>query len=164
MRTVGSTGRSFGKILSKISDGHNAKGRCRSRLHALEKQHRAAGKNTKAQHIRKYNLGQQKQKTVRARGEATLARIINTGLNTLLQTRKPSVLITEDLRHAFTFNKPKGLNRRLSGWVKGVLQDRVEFKALAEGFRHEKVNPAYGSPACPRCDFVDARNRVRGSV
>ena len=34
-----------------------------------------------------------------------------------------------------------------------------EFKALAEGFRHEQVNPAYGSKACPECDFVDKGNR-----
>jgi hypothetical protein len=30
-------------------------------------------------------------------------------------------------------------------WLKGKLQDRIAFKALAEGFRHEQVNPAYGS-------------------
>jgi Putative transposase DNA-binding domain. len=29
----------------------------------------------------------------------------------------------------------------------------------AEGFRHEQVNPAYGSQTCIRCGFVDAGNR-----
>ena len=64
-----------------------------------------------------------------------------------------------DLRHAFTFDKPKGMNRRLSSWAKGVLQDRLEFKVLAGGSRHEQVNPAYGSQTCPSCGFVDSKNR-----
>ena len=51
------------------------------------------------------------------------------------------------------------MNRRLSSWVKGVLQDRLEFKVLAGGSRHEQVNPAYGSQVCPSCGFVDSKNR-----
>ncbi len=51
------------------------------------------------------------------------------------------------------------MNRRLSSWLRGKLQDRIAFKALAEGFRHEQVNPAYGSQSCPFCEFVDHRNR-----
>src|SRR5271163_1702802 len=51
------------------------------------------------------------------------------------------------------------MNRKLSSWLRGKLQDRVAFKALAEGFRHEQVNPAYGSQSCPFCEFVDSRNR-----
>jgi hypothetical protein len=31
---------------------------------------------------------------------------------------------------------------------------------LAEGFRHEQVNPAYGSQTCSKCDFVDRKNRT----
>ena len=69
------------------------------------------------------------------------------------------MLVTEDLRHTFTFDRPKSVNRLMANWAKGVLQDRVAFKALAKGFRHEQVNPAYGSQACPECDFVDANNR-----
>ena len=43
--------------------------------------------------------------------------------------------------------------------VRGKIRDRIAFKALAEGFRHEQVNPAYGSQTCPSCDFVDKENR-----
>ena len=35
----------------------------------------------------------------------------------------------------------------------------VAFKALVEGFRHEQVNPSYGSQTCVCCDFVDSKNR-----
>jgi hypothetical protein len=44
--------------------------------------------------------------------------------------------------------------------MRGKLQDRIAFKALAEGFRHEQVNPAYGSQSCPQCEFVDKGNRI----
>ena len=68
-------------------------------------------------------------------------------------------MITEDLSHFFVYNKSKGINRKLSAWLRGNIQDRISFKALAEGFRHEQVNPAYGSQSCPYCEFVDHRNR-----
>ncbi len=71
------------------------------------------------------------------------------------------MLVTEDLRHLFTYTQAKSVNRKLSSWLKGTLQDRVEFKALAKGFRHEQVNPAYGSQTCPYCDFVDSKNRKK---
>jgi IS605 OrfB family transposase len=68
--------------------------------------------------------------------------------------------ITEDLSHTFVYDKSKKVNRKLSSWLRGKLQDRISFKALAEGFRHEQVNPAYGSQSCPSCEFVDYRNRT----
>ena len=43
--------------------------------------------------------------------------------------------------------------------MRGKLEERVAFKALAEGFRHEQVNPAYGSQTCVCCGFVDCKNR-----
>jgi putative transposase len=90
---------------------------------------------------------------------ASLEREINTALNEIIKAKQPTLLVTEDLRHAFTYKKPKSVNRKLSIWVKGKLQDRVEFKALAEGFRHEQVNAAYGSQECISCGFVDPGNR-----
>lgn len=56
-------------------------------------------------------------------------------------------------------NGQSPVNRKLSNWLRGTLQDRVAFKALAEGFRLEQVNAAYGSQGCPCCDFVDDKNR-----
>ena len=80
-------------------------------------------------------------------------------MNCLYKTKAPAVLITENLRHAFTFDKPKGLNRKLSFWIKGIIQDRAEFKALEGRSLHKQVNPAYGSQTCNRCGFVWNKNR-----
>jgi hypothetical protein len=71
------------------------------------------------------------------RTKAAIKCEINTGINDLFRTSHCSVLVTEDLRHGFSFNGPKTVNRRLSFWVKGTIQDRIAFKALAEGFRQK---------------------------
>jgi len=151
-------GTQFGETLTKSSDALSKKMKKRHKLHSLEKKQRISNPE-QAKRLRKYNLGKKKQLSNSKRVKATLEKQINTAINQLIQTKNPSILITEDLRHAFKYDKPKEVNRRLSSWLRGKLQDRVAFKALAEGFRHEQVNPAYGSQSCPFCEFVDQRNR-----
>lgn len=153
-------GNGFGAALTAASNRRHGKGQARNRLHALEKKHRAAGRIAKANRIKKYNLGRVKLEKRTTREQAHVENIVNRAINAFLRERKPALVVSEDLRHAFTFDRPKGLNRKLSAWTKGVLQDRLEFKVLAGGSRHEQVNPAYGSQTCPRCGFVDAKNRT----
>ena len=131
---------------------------CSHELHAMEKKKRTSNPQ-KAKCLRKYNLGKQKHHATAKRFKTTLEKEINTAINQLIQTKNPSILVTEDLRHTFKYDKSKQMNRKPSSWLRGKLQDRVAFKALAEGFRHEQVNPAYGSQSCPFCEFVDSRNR-----
>lgn len=151
-------GTQFGNILTKVSDARHKKMQKRHKLHALAKKR---AKSNKASNIKKYNLGNKKLSKTTKKAKASLEKEINTGINELLKNKKPFILITEDLSHCFTYDKPKSVNRKLSSWLRGKLQERVAFKALAEGFRHEQVNPAYGSQTCPHCDFVDRRNRNR---
>ena len=150
----------FGTILTQVSDNRHQKMQKRHKLHAIEKKKRTPNPN-KAKRLRKYNLGKHKHHATAKRFKTTLEKEINTAVNQLIQTKNPSILITEDLRHTFKHDKSKQMNRRLSSWVRGKLQDRIAFKALAEGFRHEQVNPAYGSQSCPFCEFVDHRNRKK---
>jgi len=147
-------GNQFGITLTSLSEKLHNKMKKRHRLHALEKKNHTPA-------LRKYNLGRQKLNRQVRKGRKTLERQINQGINQLLEKKNPTLLITEDLRHVFTYDKPKTVNRKFSSWVKGTIQDRIEFKALAEGFRHEQVNPAYGSQTCPNCGFVDSENRKR---
>ncbi|MGD0665331.1 MAG: zinc ribbon domain-containing protein [Rhabdochlamydiaceae bacterium] len=151
-------GTEFGTTLAKVSDDLSHKMKKRHKLHSLEKKQRIC-KLKQAKRLRKYNLGKKKQNSKSQRVKATLEKQINTSINQLIQTKNPSILVTENLRHNFTYFKSKKMNRRLSSWMRGKLQDRIEFKALAEGFRHEQVNPAYGSQSCPYCEFVDQGNR-----
>jgi IS605 OrfB family transposase len=147
-------GTKLGSILTKASDNLNEKMKKRNKLYALAKKF-----TKKAKTFRKYNLGKRKQKKCADKSHASISKEINNAINGLVCAKKPSILITEDLRARFRYNKSKHLNRKLSYWVRGEIQDRVSFKALAKGFRHEQVNPAYGSQTCPICGFVDKRNR-----
>jgi hypothetical protein len=45
--------------------------------------------------------------------------------------KNPTVLVTEDLRPSFNYDRPKAVNRRLSAFRAGKLQDRIEFKACS---------------------------------
>ena len=99
-------GTEFGTTLTKISDELSHKMKKRHKLHSLEKKQRTS--NTKqAKRLRKYNLGKKKQNSKSQRVKATLEKEMNTSINQLVQTKNPSILITENLRHAFTYNKPK---------------------------------------------------------
>jgi transposase len=148
----------FGKILTKTSDDRHKKMQKRHKLHSIRKKEVKKHSN-KQSDLLKYNLGYEKLNKRTKKTNAALEKEINTGINDLLKNKNPSILITEDLSHSFCYHRPKCVNRRLSSWLRGKLQERVAFKALAEGFRHEQVNPAYGSQTCLYCDFVDPRNR-----
>ena len=151
-------GTQLGNILGKQVQQRHDKMQKRHCIHAHEKKLRK-GNSAKAARIRKNNLGYKKLNSFTTKARASCEREINTAINKIVKEKKPSLLITENLRHLFTYNKSKKMNRKLSYWVRGKIQNRIAFKALTKCFRHEQVNPAYGSQVCPYCDFVDQRNR-----
>ena len=59
--------------------------------------------------------------------------------------------------------KSREMSRQVSYWMRGSLKERMSFLALAEGFCHKQVNPAYSSQMCPTCLFVHQDNR-RGDL
>lgn len=112
--------------------------------------------------LQQHKYGYSSKKKLNANETRTRATIdceVNAAFNDLARNKRPENLVVEDLRHAFTFNRPRGTNRRLSAWVKGSIQDRAKFKSKAEGFCLKQVNPAYGSQLCPCCGYVDSKNR-----
>lgn len=155
-------GDGLGSLITTASDQRNAKGKQRNKLRALARSYAASNSATKrarARHIKKYNLGNTKwDKRERASHDAIACKV-NEGLNQLVALKAPAKVVSEDLSHTFTYKLPKTWNRRLAAWVRGVLTDRIAFKALAKGFSHQQVNPAYTSQLCPVCGFVDSANR-----
>ena len=154
-------GPQFGEILTSASDTLKVKMQNRSKLHALQKKYAASpskAKKVKAKNILKNNLGRIKLDRKHQKLKATLSREINTAFNKLIK-KKNTTLISESLSHQFDYNRGRTWNRRLSAWVKGVLVERLEFKALAKGFSHYQVNPAYTSQTCLFCGYVDHKNR-----
>jgi putative transposase len=151
-------GTKFGEILTQTSDALNEKTKRRNKIHAIEKKERKRNPK-KAKRIRKNNLGRKKLDNTHRKAEASINREVNTAINELIEKKKPDIIVTENLSHVFKFDKSKKINRRLSSWQRGTIQKRVEFKALAEGFCHEQVSAAYSSQLCPRCGYVDNKNR-----
>lgn len=154
-------GRDFGSKLTDISDKNKSKMQKRHKLHAIQK--KLCGSTEvkalkKARNILKFNLGKVKQINQANKDKTRLTCIINKSYNKLL-AKKPSIIVSEDLSNNFTYKNTKNWNRRLSVWVRGKLEDRLEFKALAKGFSHKQVNPAYSSQLCQNCGYVDRKNR-----
>lgn len=154
-------GMELGNILTAASDQLKNKMQQRHKLHALYKKYQQSESKThlkKAKNILNNNLGRIKHEQNQARIKATISREINTAFNELI-TKQNTIVISESLTHRFDYHYGRTWNRRLSAWVKGELKDRLSFKALAKGFSHQTVNPAYTSQTCLHCDYVDPKNR-----
>jgi IS605 OrfB family transposase len=154
-------GTEFGNIMRVSSDWLKTKMQNRHKLHALQKKYACSPQvkqKRKARYIKKYNLGNKTLVARQQRLKATLSRDINTAYNKLAR-KQSNTIVSESLSQAFDYNKGKNWNRRLSAWVKGMLKERLEFKALAKGFSHQQVNPAYSSQTCSHCGYVDSKNR-----
>ena len=54
--------------------------------------------------------------------------------------------------------KSKAYNRKMSIWVKGVLNDRLEYKLKYNGIKYMDVNPAYTSQTCHKCGRFGIRD------
>ncbi len=157
-------GTDLGKYFSAIADkrGKNSEGR--NRMHSLFRHLlKKSGKDNlaKAERIRKHNLGRKKQRARYIRDIGVIKTIVNRELN-LLFTRKTNpikTIVVEDLSARMKVHLGKKWNRRLSGWMRGYLQERIRYKAKKHGIEVNEVNPAHSSRECPRCHCTDKKNR-----
>lgn len=136
-------GKQLGELLSRESDALCETYQKRNKLHAIAK-----AKPHKRHAIEQNNLGRKKLDqrkhchTVRVRTE------VFTAAHQLYD--QAGEVVEEDL--TWVSNKPKtfyrGQNRRLSGWVKGVLHEALETVAAKRGAKPPlRVNAAYTSQA-----------------
>ena len=157
-------GTDLGKYFSAIADkrGKNSEGR--NRMHSLFRHLlKKSGKDNlaKAERIRKHNLGRKKQRARYIRDIGVIKTIVNRELN-LLFTRKTNpikTIVVEDLSARMKVHLGKKWNRRLSGWMRGYLQERIRYKAKKHGIEVSEVNPAHSSRECPRCHCTDKKKR-----
>lgn len=134
----------FGGVLTRYSDQVKATGQQRNRLHALEKQHREAGRVAKADRIRTCNLGRKKLQSRKDHTQAQLRGIAYQAAHSLVD--KAGVIASEDLSSVIASKVQwKNYNRRMSAWAKGVLAQALQEVSLQRGASHELVNAAYTS-------------------
>ena len=151
-------GRALGATLPGATDVLHDKGVARNKLHGLEKKYRARGQATKANAMRRCNLGTIKQTAMQERQHATVDSIISRAMVQVL-AKKPCTIIREQLSSSFIFNVGRKANRRLSAWTRGRIAERCDFKAGVDGTKFLLANAAYSSQECCRCGWVEQSNR-----
>lgn len=134
-------GQNFGEIITKQVNKL-------AKINAKRNQMRAKGLLTSAK--RYTNL--------RKRQKAHLQSVIDHAIYQMIEQEKPLEIVKEDL----TFTKerlPKTKNRfqrrsrlLLNSWVKGLLNERLEYICDKFGIVYTDVNPAYTSQYCPYCN------------
>ena len=144
----------FGKTIKMVSDQLNRTMKARNKAHALKKK----SSKYKARRIARFNLGKKKLKERKRKGKLRVQQQISQAIREVIKIRKPATIVTErlDIRGKA---KNKGMSRLVSYWMRGSLKERLEFLALAKGFRHQQVNPAFTSQMCPTCLYVCKDNR-----
>ena len=68
-----------------------------------------------------------------------------------------SEIIYEDLTFVSWQDRyPKHVKRKLSRWIKGYIQQRINYKGALKSILLTKVNLAYTSQFCPNCGKINA--------
>jgi len=148
-------GKGLGDILSKESDSLKKKYQRRNKIKAvLEKVEQKNPK--KAKRIRKNNLGRKKLSKLNVKQTAAVKTIVFTAVNRVVD--KAETIVCEDLTKTFKSRSyGKNTNRRLSGWVKGLMARAIDIVASRRGSRVVQVNAAYTSQIGSKCECFGKR-------
>jgi len=147
-------GEKLGETLSKESDSLKKKYQIRNKIKAvLDKEAQANPK--KAKRIIKHNLGRKKLNRRKKKHQAKVKTIVFTAVNRIVD--KAKTIACEDLTKTFKPNYGKNVNRRLSGWVKGLMANAIEIVASRRGSRVILINAAYTSQTCSKCGCLGKR-------
>jgi IS605 OrfB family transposase len=151
-------GKGLGDVLSKESDELKKKYQRRNKVIAV--MDNVEPKNPKkAKRIRKNN--RKKLNRRKHRHQAQVKTIVFTATNRVVD--KAKTIVCEDLTKTFKSksNYGKNANRRLSGWVKGLMASAIDIVASRRGSRVVLVNPAYTSQICSKCGCLGKRTGDR---
>jgi len=163
---VVNSGRSYGENLNKFlnieTERLNLVNARRNRIWTLMKKYTDDGDLEKAGRIYKNNFGKIKYNNQKRKFDTTVKSYINHEIKIMLDTEKPTELILEKLDfQSFIKKFPKHIKRKLSRWIKGYIQERLEYKASLRQVKITIVNPAYTSQVCHSCgSFGNRTNKI----
>ena len=113
----------------------------------------------KKNNIVKFNLGKKKYDRLKNKEMEEIRKFVNKNINDMLSLEQICELVLENLNFTTKNRKYiKLLNRRLSGWIKGYLDERLEYKCKEKDIKYTKVNAAYTSQTCGCCGLLGKRN------
>ena len=155
-------GEGFGKLLTKKSDFLDEKYKNRNKLWAIMKKAREAGDIKKANNIKFNNLGNKKLNRQKEVMKAELKEKIYSAAKVLAQ--KASIVAIEDLTFKTkSKGKFKKVNRRLSSWIKGVIDEAIIKYCFIYGTKLVYVNAAYTSQGDSRFNCALMGTRIGAS-
>ena len=155
-------GEGFGKLLTKKSDFLNEKYKNRNKLWAIMKKAREAGDIKKANNIKFNNLGNKKLNRQKEIMKTELKEKIYSAAKVLAQ--KASIIAIEDLTFKTkSKGKFKKVNRRLSSWIKGVIDEAIIKYCFIYGTKLVYVNAAYTSQGDSRFNCALMGTRIGDS-
>ena len=152
-------GEKLNRFMSDETERLNVKNQRRQRVWQQMEDLKAQGKLEKAERIHQNNFGKIKYNHQKHRADERLKSYINHGILKMIHEEKPSQLVVEELTFT-SWNKKlkKGTKRKLNRWVKGYIQQRLDYNCQLYGIEIKKVNPAYTSQVCHQCGSFGERN------
>ena len=155
-------GEGFGKLLTKKSDFLNEKYKNRNKLWAIMKKAKEAGDIKRANNIKFNNLGNKKLNRQKEIMKAELKERIYSAAKKVAQ--KASIIAIEDLTfQSKKKTKFKKVNRRLSSWIKGVIDEAIIKYCFIYGTKLVYVNAAYTSQGDSRFNCALMGTRIGDS-
>jgi hypothetical protein len=150
-------GECLGIILSGESDYLKDSWASRRKLASVADKAEAKGDHAKAKLIRKNNLGKLKLSRRKARHRVIVRTHVFTAAHSVLN--KAGAVVVEDLSKPIRgLDRGRNTNRRLSGWVKGLIQEAAEATSRRRGASLDQINAAYTSQWLPCCSTFGKRN------
>jgi hypothetical protein len=137
-------GTGLGTMLSAMTDKNTVRYAGRQTLAALADKHLVKGHYRKYERIVQRNLSKQKIARQKTCHRAEIRTKVFTATHAVID--KAAVLVVEDLSHPITgYDRGKNTHRRLSGWVKGLIQEAATAISRRRGASVDCVNAAYTS-------------------
>ena len=132
---------------------------CSRYVRDLEQKHRNAGNVQKADHILRHNLGNRKWDRRQQRHQAQVRDFLCQAAHSVVD--RAGTIACEDLTASMTLAEVmhRDTQRRLSGWVKGVMADTPTSISRRRGTALVLVNPAYTSQIDSRTGLLQGKRR-----
>ena len=141
-------GSELGETINKQAKWLSKKLSRRNKLEAL-------CRNTKDPHKRanllRFNLGKKRFEETMKRFRVRLADIVNRAINEMFEKNPADVYLIEKLCARFRYARyiSKEAKNKLSMWIRGIIRERLEFKAFVHEVKLFYVPAPYTSQRCP---------------
>lgn len=151
-------GDGLGTLLSADSDRRKALWAQRQKIAAVAARHRAAGRHAKAERMHRHNLGRKKVQAQKRRHRQLVRTLVYRACHSVFDAAA-RVRVEDLTRPIVGYDRGRDMNRRLTAWVKGLIQAGVENTSRRRGASVDVVNAAYTSQWLPGCNAFGRRSR-----